>query len=243
MILILTMAGLYSRFTAAGYKFPKYLLPWGDKPILSKILHELSADKALSDVLLVGNVRDESYVPHVHAILRAHRIAVGNLVWIKDTKGQAETAMLGLQHLESVKPSYRGPVVFHNIDTILYGRKLQQARAALVEHAGWIDVFRSSNHSYSYVLVDEQGRLQEIAEKIVISNLATSGLYGFSSLAMYRDNYDPEQDQYVTSVYKRMISRGQSVLIGPVHSENDTVVLGTPTEYINASITVAEDQL
>jgi dTDP-glucose pyrophosphorylase len=149
--------------------------------------------------------------------------------------------MLGLEHLESVKPGYRGPVVFHNIDTILYGRNLQQARAVLTEHDGWIDVFRSSNHAYSYVLVDEQGRLQEIAEKIVISNLATSGLYGFSSPATYRDNYDPEADQYVTSVYKRLITRGRSVLIGPTHSENDTVVLGTPTEYINASITVAED--
>jgi 2-C-methyl-D-erythritol 4-phosphate cytidylyltransferase len=74
MILILTMAGLYSRFTAEGYKFPKYLLPWGEKSILSKILLELSADKALSDVLLVGNVRDESYMPHVHAILRSRHI-------------------------------------------------------------------------------------------------------------------------------------------------------------------------
>ena len=44
MNLILTMAGRYSRFVNEGYRIPKYLLPWGNKPILSEILYELNKD-------------------------------------------------------------------------------------------------------------------------------------------------------------------------------------------------------
>ena len=42
MNLILTMAGKYSRFKNEGFRLPKFLLPWGDKSILSEILSEMS---------------------------------------------------------------------------------------------------------------------------------------------------------------------------------------------------------
>jgi NDP-sugar pyrophosphorylase family protein len=241
MVLVLTMAGLYSRFQNEGFKFPKYLLPWGERTILSRILLEMTKGRNFSDIFLVGNVRDENYVPHIHATLRSHAVEPRNLVLIKDTKGQAETANLGLAHVLKIKPGCRVPIVFHNIDTILYGRDYAQIASCLQSNDGFIDVFSSNNHAYSYVLADESGAVKEVAEKTVISNVATSGLYGFATALTYLDHYKPE-DIYITAVYKRMLSQGCKILTGPKHSEDDTVVLGTPAEYINASMTVAQER-
>jgi NDP-sugar pyrophosphorylase family protein len=240
MTLILTMAGLYSRFIDEGYKFPKYLLPWGDRTILSKILAELKRGNTFTNFLLVGNVRDEAYTPHIQAILRGHGIGKHALTMIKDTKGQAETAAVAMDLLKKLKPGHTGPIAFHNIDTILCERDCSHISQSLRDNDGYIDIFSSNNHAYSYVLAEGNGQVKEVAEKTVISNIATSGLYGFASTKVFQDFYRPE-DLYITSIYKRMIQQDRRVVVGPKYNESNTIVLGTPTEYLNASITASLD--
>jgi CTP:molybdopterin cytidylyltransferase MocA len=234
MILILTMAGKYQRFADEGYRTPKYLLPWGDRVILWTILSELTKSKDFIDTFLIGNLRDEKHMPHVRAIMKNLGISPDNLILIPDTRGQAETAAIGLSAVEKLHATYHNSVVFHNVDTILYGRDLKQVASALKRADGFIDVFGSNNRAYSYVLVEE-AQVREIAEKIVVSDLATSGFYGFASAATFRKHYRVG-DIYISSVYKSLIAAGGMVLAGPKHQEADTVVLGTPSEYVNASL-------
>ncbi|MEJ7596860.1 MAG: sugar phosphate nucleotidyltransferase [Kofleriaceae bacterium] len=236
MILVLTMAGLYQRFANEGYKLPKYLLPWGDKTVLSAILTELQRDRGFSDVFFVANHRDENYMPHVKAIMRLHEIPAEHLVLTHDTKGQAATAMVGVAAIESSSVRQDQPVAFHNIDTILYKRNVEEMARSLTQDDGYIDVFTSHNSGYSYVLTDEKRKVIEIAEKIVVSDLATSGLYGFKSVKTVADNYDAAQDIYISAIYKRMIGKGLAIRCGDKHHESDTVVLGTPVEYMNAAL-------
>ncbi len=236
MNLILTMAGKAKRFADEGYKTPKYLLPWGSRTILSTILTELTKGGSFSEVFLVANHRDESFMPHVRAIMKDHAINKANLTLVNDTRGQAETALLGLEALEKSGKAGSAPVVFHNVDTILYGRDLKQVSQALQQADGYIDVFGSNNRAYSYVLVEDKNRVREIAEKIVVSNLATSGFYGFKSVETFKRNCDREKDTFISSVYKKIIAGGGAVVVGEKHKETDTVVLGTPTEYISASL-------
>ncbi|MEO8702140.1 MAG: NTP transferase domain-containing protein [Kofleriaceae bacterium] len=233
MILILTMAGRYQRFADEGFKLPKYLLPWGDQTVLAAILGELQRGRVFSEVFLIANHRDEAYMPHVKAIMRRHDIPMEHLVLTHDTKGQAATALLGV---EAVDQTSTQPIVFHNIDTILYNRKLDQLAATLAEVDGYIDVFTSNNSNYSYVLTDDNRRVREIAEKIVVSDLATSGFYGFRSGAQFRELYNPAEDFYISSVYKRMIVAGCPIVTSEKHRESETIVLGTPVEYLNASL-------
>ncbi len=235
MILILTMAGRYQRFVDEGHKLPKYLLPWGDKTVLSAILSELQKDRQFAQVFLVANHRDEPYMPHVKAIMRLLGIPADHLTLTHDTKGQAATALLGVQAVEKAGLPPQ-PIVFHNIDTLLYQRDIASMATALATHDGYIDVFTSHNPNYSYVLIDAQRRVREIAEKIVVSDLATSGLYGFKTAATFTDHYDADEDLYISSVYKRMIGKGCSVITGAKHRESDTIVLGTPLEYMNAAL-------
>lgn len=236
MILILTMAGRYQRFVDEGHKLPKYLLPWGDKTVLSAILSELQKNREFSEVFLVANHRDEKYMPHVKAIMRLHKIPADHLTLTHDTKGQAATAQLGIDAVVKTSKIPNEPVFFHNIDTILYQRNVKQMAADIARHDGYIDVFTSNNANYSYVLLDDQRRVREIAEKIVVSDLATSGLYGFKNAQMFQHHYNADEDLYISSVYKRMIANGSSIITGEKHRESDTIVLGTPVEYMNAAL-------
>ncbi len=238
MILILTMAGRYTRFINEGNKFPKYLLPWSDKTILSKILYEMKKGDVFSDLILVANNRDDTYMPHVRAIMKSYDIDIHNLFLISDTKGQAETAFMGMELIEQNKGEIKESIVFHNIDTLLYKRNFEDIKKSLQTNDGYIDVFQSSRHDYSYVLVDEENRVIAIEEKILISDLATSGLYGFSSAEKFREFYVKNEDIYISSIYKKIIVAGGKVIVGEKHSTHDTIVLGTPEEYSNASVMI-----
>lgn len=234
MYLVLTMAGRYSRFVNEGYKLPKYLLPWGNKTILEEILTQLLKDGIFSNVLIVANKRDDIYMPHVRAVLKSLGLSPEqSMLMVSDTKGQAETAFLGVQHINSIERTTDSPIIFHNIDTILYNRSMKQALQALKINDGYIDVFKSSSHAYSYVLT-ENDQVVDLAEKVVISNQATSGLYGFSSTESFLNHYNPEDD-YISEVYQKMLSEGKSIEISNLHSEQDTIVLGTPTEYLTSA--------
>lgn len=219
------MAGEYNRFKSEGYKIPKFLLPWGNKTILSEILNEMSPH--FSNVYLIMNKKDEEYGVHVKQILRYYGINPHNLVYITSTTSQTETLFKGLKIIDSLV----GSVVVHNIDTILYNRDYNQIKYHLNNTDGFIDTFTSNNPEYSYIL-HNKGKVHNIAEKVLISNTASSGLYGFSSVNIFLKNY---VNGYFSKIYESMIEKGSSISTLPPYTELDTIVLGTPKEYNNLS--------
>lgn len=235
MNLILTMAGQYLRFIDEGYRIPKYLLPWGARSILGEIIFELNNNN-LNNVYLVANKRDEIYMPHVKQTLVSLGISTQNLFLISDTDGQAETAYLSIQNIQKKFGEIKGPIIFHNIDTILYNRDLTNLENILKHYDGYIDIFKSSNHNYSYVLV-ANNEVQTIAEKVLISNLATSGLYAFSSAQKFLDFYS-NKELYISDLYQKMLDNGSKITVSAIHSEKDTIVLGTPSAYLTSAYIV-----
>ena len=83
MNLILTMAGKYSRFKEEGFKIPKFLLPWGDRSILSEILKEMSPH--FKNIYLIANKNDKDFIIHVENIMDVYNIDLKNLILIQDT--------------------------------------------------------------------------------------------------------------------------------------------------------------
>ncbi len=237
MFLIVTMAGRYQRFLDEGFKSPKYLLPWGERTILAKILSELNKDRVFQDVILVANKRDEAYMPHVRAVMEGNDIDLKNLILTHDTTGQVETTIIGIRALEKLYGETDNPIVIHNIDTILLHRNFREIEASLEFNAGYIDIFGANNKDYSYVLIDETRKVTEIAEKIVVSDLATSGLYAFKNLCTFKKYATPD-DIFISSLFKRMIANGELIVSSERYSESETIVLGTPEEYMNASLTL-----
>lgn len=234
MNLILTMAGLYQRFSDEGFKIPKYLLPWGGSAILAVIIEELNRHQDFENIILVANQKDEVYLPHVRAIMRANKIPDTHLVVTGNTVGQAETAIIGIESLDALINDKSNAIAFHNIDTIIYNRKYSNIPKILDENLVYIDVFKSNNKGYSYVLTDGRDLVTSIKEKIVLSNSATSGFYVFKNHKIFK-NYYKKGDIFISTVIDRVVSDGKNVFVGPLYKGCDTVVLGTPTEYLNAS--------
>jgi len=231
MNLILTMAGKYTRFVNEGYKLPKYLLPWGRKSIISEIINNINNE--FKNIYLIANKRDEIYMPHLHDILKDLDIPRKNLFLVPDTEGQSETAKVGIDCIIEDFSSLDGPICFHNIDTILYNRDLSYITRKLEDCDGLIDIFLSSNRNYSYVFLEDE-RVVSIVEKVVISNYATSGFYVFKNIDMFL-NYYSDKTLYISDIYQKMIDDGLDIRATNLHHEKDTIVLGSPSEYLSSS--------
>ncbi|TVQ86538.1 MAG: hypothetical protein EA397_20280 [Deltaproteobacteria bacterium] len=231
------MAGLYRRFRTAGYSTPKFLLPLGGRTILSHIVFELKPER----LVLVANRRDLEHRQRIEDSVRSAGVEASELLFIEDTDGQAITASVGAQKLLDL--GWSGPVLFHNVDTILRGRSLPELGKILQRDAGYVDVFQSDSPAYSYVRVDGS-QVIEIREKEVISHLATTGLYGFRSpqtyqAALQRTGQGSKGEFYISDVYRTLLEEGARIVIDQGTLQRETLVLGTPQEY-EAAIAVRE---
>lgn len=223
------MAGKYSRFVNEGFKIPKYLLPWANHTILSEILFNLTNQNVFNNVFLVANKNDKNFMYQILYTMKYYNIPQENLVFIGDTKSQCETALHGIDRFKNILAN--GPICFHNIDTILYERDLHHISNSLNKYDGYIDIFTSNNHEYSYILTDDI-YVKDIQEKILISSVASSGFYGFSNTDTFFKYYE---DDYFSKTYRNMINDDKKVVFGNLHNENNTLVLGTPKEYFYLS--------
>ena len=234
MQLILTMAGQYTRFREFSYEIPKYLLPLSNRTVIHYVLKNFLETGEFDDLLLVANKRDMRYRPQLVSTLREFGYEPSALIFIEDTAGQSLTAAAGLRHADNDTS-----VVVHNIDTILWGRDFSSIKKQLESTNCVLDVFTANNDAYSYVLssgTDPQ-QITAIIEKETVSNIASSGCYCFRSgkeLLRYIDKATAQKQYTMSAAISEMINDGLNVRSADLCSEQNTIVLGTPKEYISA---------
>lgn len=228
------MAGLNTRFHDAGFDLPKYLLPWKGKTIIYEIVSHLCD---FDEIILVANKRDQFFKDRVLNSLKNLDIFDKiKFIHIPDTRGQAETVAVAISSLINKEL----PLLVHNADTIVSGRKINNIKKGLQEDNFYVDTFISSSPNYSYVQLD-LGKVSKIIEKKVISPFASSGLYGFKSanyfikfLNSYEEdliNSEKVEEIYVSDVIRKMLSSGDRGFTQEIDSDAATIVLGTPEEY------------
>jgi len=221
MNLVLTAAGRYERFRRFSYEIPKYLLPVKNRTMLHHVLEGFSGIEDKS-VTFVGNKRDMRFAGAVKAILD-EMCCQWEIRWIDDTIGQAQTLLQGTKGIYS-------NILAHNVDTILLNRYWDSLGANGANCV--VDVFESSNRDYSYVVHDGEGRATEIREKSVISDKASSGCYWFDSRKTI-ERYTNEDTVYISEMINSMVQGGlQLVTTTALYRASDTIVMGTPEEYL-----------
>ena len=230
MILILTMAGKYERFRNFSYEIPKYLLPLSNRNILYYVLESFNIDENFEKVLLVANERDVRFQSQIQSLLNEFD-SNGELIFIPDTLGQSITALKGLEHLH--QQNTNDSVIIHNIDTILLNRDFSLFKNKLKKYDCVVDTFYSNNNSYSYIL-SEDNNVVDIIEKHKISDEASSGCYCFSNISDSIKYLNKSENYYISDGIKFMIKDGKKVTFIKSDKEDETIVLGTPEEYINA---------
>lgn len=230
------MAGLSSRFFKAGFDVPKYQLMLAGQTVFARALQSFA--RYFATDLFVIIVRDVYDTP---AFVRQQLDALGVqnyriCILPQETDGQAHTVYLGLQQLaELQQPDEDEPLYIFNIDTFRYDF-VKPAQAATWD--GYLEVFRGEGDHWSFIALDDDGRVVRTTEKQRISDLCSDGLYYFKSarrfMALFAycqaNDLTHNGELYIAPMYNLMIAAGETVgyvLIAP----QDIDFCGTPAEY------------
>lgn len=231
MTIIITMAGLGSRFRKAGYTVPKYEIM-----AKGKTLFEWSMDSLLgySDcvekIIFIVRKEDEA-TRFIKEKCRNYDYGEIDIIEINQlTDGQATTAMLGID-----KCDRESPVLIYNIDTYIEPYELKTEN---LNGDGHIPCFHAEGTHWSFVKLNDNNQVLEVKEKERISDNCSLGAYFFSSANLYRQIYTEyykdnlrmeKNEKYIAPLYNYMITRGLAVTMSIV-DEKKVHVLGTPEE-------------
>lgn len=240
-MIVLPMAGLSSRFFKAGFPVPKYMLDLHGQTVFAHALGSFRAQIGQERFVII--CRDVYDTP---AFVRAECAALGlpeadlDLVVLEaETAGQAETVAQGLD-AAGVAPDTA--LTIFNIDTFRPG--FQHPRAFdLGVIDGYVEVFEGEGTHWSFVRAnpdDPEARALEVAEKVRISNLCSTGLYHFRSAALFQELYagiagaDPATlqggERYIAPLYNTAIGQGRDIRYARIGAE-EVLFCGTPDEY------------
>jgi HAD superfamily hydrolase (TIGR01509 family) len=227
MNILIPMAGAGSRFSNAGYTFPKPLIDVNGKPMIQFVVENLNIDAHY--IYIVQKTHREKYNLDSFLNLLTPNCTILNVDGL--TEGAACTALVASDLINN-----DAPLFFANSDQFVewdpteFFYKMNETDAD-----GGIPVFESSHPKWSFVRVDEYGLVTEVQEKNPISNLATVGFYywkrgsDFIEFAnqMISKNLRVNNEFYVCPVYNQAIASNRKIRIFKV---NKMWGLGTPED-------------
>tara|TARA_B100000674_G_C37802492_1_gene897152 strand:+ start:225 stop:938 length:714 start_codon:yes stop_codon:yes gene_type:complete len=233
MHLVFTMAGLYSRFENFSLNVPKYLLPYKNKSIFYEIVNAF-ASKEIHKISFIVNKRDSNYFRLIEHQIKSLKIKKYNFIIIEKTNSQIETAYKGITKI--FNNDLKIPIAITSIDTIIQNRNFKFYKKQMKKNDCLIDIFKSSNRGYSFVIFDKNYKVKNIKEKIVISDFASSGLYVFKNSHILLEQLNisvKKKEGYFSQMINRMIQNGHKITCNKIGKNEKTIVLGTPEQYLS----------
>ena len=227
MILVLPMAGRGERFVRAGYTIPKPLIALEESvPMFARAASSFPLEQFTEIIFVV--LREHCELYQFDSIIRRHYAHFNIKVVVLDnvTSGQAETVALAL-----AGKSRDEELIVFNGDSAFN----DDISPWLIENAshydGALQVFRDTDPRWSFARVDDNGKVLETAEKRVISDLASTGMYYFKSWVRYMRLYDKLElsggEKYIAPMFNHLIAAGGRVGIIPCRSY---LCFGTPAD-------------
>jgi len=144
------------------------------------------------------------------------------------TEGAACTALLAKEYINNDD----GLLIANADQHIIYEDDFESYIKPNTDGLIWSFVSNNPHHSYAK---EEDGRVVEVAEKKVISNLATCGIYWYNKGSdfvrcaerMISRNIRTNGEFYIAPVYNEMILEGKNIQTYPVKK---MWPMGTPEE-------------
>lgn len=230
MNVIITMAGLGSRFSKVGYQQPKHEIMAGDKSLFAWSMRSLEQfyDERFIFIVRKGSYSEEKLIEEI-TNLGIESYSIIELAEV--TKGQADTVMQAAHLLADDEA-----ILVYNIDTTIKQKYLSKKEVARGD--GSVPLFEAEGTHWSFASLDETGStIVEMAEKRPISVWGSVGLYYFRH---WKDFTNAIEDLsadlladygeiYIAPLYNHLIERGK--VIHPVFLPKDSyAALGTPEE-------------
>lgn len=228
LALVMPMAGLGTRFRQAGRQVPKPLIDLEGRPLFWWAAQSVCRAATVREIVFVVlqqhvdelgiDTEIRRYFPH--ATVRVIR---------EVTAGAAETAAIGAAALATA-----GPFAVNDCDHAFSGTSLSPLVEQLGGHAcGALVAFRASSPAYSYLRLDEAGRVAGTVEKQVVSPFAIAGCYLFAEQKQLLDRMQQYRqacryrELFVSGLYDLMIADGCDI---PFAELAHHVSFGTPEE-------------
>lgn len=246
--IVIPMAGQGSRFKQAGFKTPKPFIDVNGRPMIERVVGNLSPYEPHRFIFLARREHEQ--------LIKTHMSFATDIVWVDElTEGAACTVLLAKELINN-----NDPLVIANSDQLVKWNDGSKTKRALM--AGHIDsiVWRESdniqdmindavcssyaatmatfysNHpkwSYAKLYNDE---VEMVAEKQVISNHATVGIYWYSqgrhfvkaAERMIAKDVRVNGEFYVCPVFNELI-HGDSFRVG-IYPVKRMMGMGTPVD-------------
>lgn len=176
MNLVILMAGSSDAFKEDGYFYPKNLIEINGIPMLEHVVANLKPviDRCKTCTFIVPRTEDLKF--HTGKIIRL-LVPTANVISVEEqTAGAACSALMAIDYLENEEP-----LIIMNGDQIIeidFDHMLQ--KFSTKNWDGGVVVFRAFHPRWSYVRSDEEGWVEEAAEKEPISDQATAGVCYFT---------------------------------------------------------------
>lgn len=210
---VITAAGdSRALFIAAGFGRPKSLVLWEDRPVLVHAVDAYVLDHRRATVAVSAAENEEWNVG-------AELLALVPELAVRSIPARARGALASaLMALDGVDPS--SPLVVAAGDSMVTGGIAGYVSEFIsAEVAAATIAFPSRNPRWSYLSVDEGGRVRQVAEKRVIGPLATTGVFYYRSVHEFIEaatwclvnNASLNGAFYVSTTLNYLVSRGEEV--------------------------------
>lgn len=226
---IIPAAGQGKRFSEVGYVHPKPLIDVEGRAMISWVLDNV---KPLGKPVVI--LQDRHVELYCADKVVKHYSPGAEVVGINGlTEGAACTVLKAEQLIDN-----NSELIIANSDQFLdldLGSFLEKMRSLNAD--GGILTFKSNEPKWSYAKLSDNGTVEEVAEKRVISEHATVGVYYFKTGAsfvrgarkMILNNVRVNNEFYVCPVFNELIFEGARVHIMEISSDK-MYGLGTPED-------------
>ena len=225
--ILIPLAGAGSRFEQAGYTFPKPLIEVNGKPMIQVVVENLNMDA--NYIYVVQKSHREKYNLDTMLNLVTPGCKIVEVDGI--TEGAACTALLAKEFINN-----ENPLFFANSDQFVewdsneFMYKMQES-----DCDGGIVTFKSTHPKWSFVKINDNGFVTEVAEKNPISDNATVGYYYWKhgsdfikyAKQMIERNIRVNNEFYVCPVFNQAIEDCKKIRI---FESSKMWGLGTPED-------------
>ena len=227
--IVIPMAGLGTRFEEKGYKNKKPFIDVNGKPMIQRVIENLDMefDPKYEFILICLQEDYDKYDFQIFDDIVGH--TEYKVICLPDvTEGAAQTLLKAEQYINNDTPM----LSFNTDQMIDYNNDTWNHFS---QYDGGIPCFWGDSEDWSYARCGQDGFVEEVAEKKVISNDATAGYYywrkgsDFVKYAeqMIQDNSRTNGEFYVAPVYNWAIRDGKKV---GIYMVDKLYSLGTPED-------------
>lgn len=231
--IVVPMAGLGMRFKEAGYSFPKPLIEVNGKPMIQLVIENLKPTCPHKFVFICQKDHYDKYSLNEIFNNLVGRENYECVQLTATTQGAACTVLTAIDYINS-----DDDIIIANSDQLIdiklddYINFSRQSGAD-----GSIMTFESSHPKWSYARLDANQNVSEVAEKKVISNNATVGIYYFkegrnfveAAGKMMAKDIRVNNEFYVCPAYNELIIDGKVIKTWDIKQEQ-MHGLGTPED-------------